>query len=89
MVDLSKVTGDELRKEIERRKIALTKPQRIAWTSADMFVASGKLRELCQDYINSLAGDGRFKDAEYHIFEAAITLFYGVDAWNWINERVE
>ena len=84
-MDLSEISNDELRKEIERRKIALTKPQMRVWTSVD----TNKLKELCQDYIDSLAGDCRFKDPEHIICEAAIELFFGEDVWGWINERIE
>ena len=94
MIEFSNISDDELRKEIERREIADTKPKpRLSGSSPALLILDDefmfKLQNLCQEYINSLAGREHFKDAEYHIFEAAITLFYGLDVWSWINERLK
>ena len=86
MVDLSIASDDDLRKEIEKRKVASAKPEPILFSLAD--ASFFLLQKLCLSYIDSLAGGEYFKDAEYHIFEAAITLFYGKDVWKWINERI-
>ncbi len=85
-MDISKVTNDELRQEIEKRKIAETKPKPLTiYTNPDV----AKFQKLCSQYIDSLAGEEYFKDHEYYIFEAAIELFYGKDVWDWINERTD
>lgn len=86
-MSLLKASNDELRQEIERRKIALTKPDQILFSLTDesMF----KLQKRCQFYIDSLAGGERYKDPEEHIFEAAIELCFGKNIWDWINKRLE
>lgn len=86
-MNLSEISSDELRKEIERREIVSTMPKLRLVPAGDGLMF--ELQNLCQSYIDSLAGEKYFKDAENHIFEAAITTFYGADVWDWINERVE
>lgn len=46
-----------------------------------------KLREICKEYIDCLYIRERFKDAEYYIFETAMTTFYGKEIFNFINSR--
>ena len=82
-MDLSKVSSDELRQEIERRKIALTKPEPVVFANTDIF----KLQKLCASEIESYASGKYFKDAEQNIYEVALELFYGKDVWDWINKR--
>jgi len=49
----------------------------------------GALKKCCQSYIDALDDpEGRTKDAEIYIFEAAMSAFYGDDVWAWINERI-
>ena len=82
--DLSELSNDELRQEIERRKIALTKPKIRNDISISDFV---KLQDLCEQYIEMMAGGEYFKDSDVHISEAAVELFYGKDVWSWISKR--
>ncbi|MCP4990913.1 MAG: hypothetical protein GY928_34180 [Colwellia sp.] len=46
------------------------------------------LREVCQQYIDDLEEHGYAdEDFDYYIYEAAITMFFGKDVWQWINHR--
>lgn len=84
-MDIEKFTDDEIRAEIERRKISATKPLSFS-TLADMDL--DRLRKLCESYIDSLAGGEQFKDPESTIFEQVISMFYGASVWDWINDRL-
>jgi hypothetical protein len=53
------------------------------------FVDSLPLRKLCQDYLEYIAGPDYHEDNDYdhYIFEAAMTAFYGLEIWEWINKQ--
>jgi len=81
-------TNDELRNEIKKREVAATKPE--ALRTDEIFPGDIRaLRGMCQDYINCLANNERYKDVENHFFEHCISMFFGASVWDWINKRLK
>ena len=81
-------TDDELRNEIKKREVAAVKPESIPVgeiASIDLVT----LRNMCQDYIDCLANNERYKDVEEVVFEQCVSMFFGASVWDWINERSE
>ena len=50
-----------------------------------------KLREICNEYLNFLAGDEYHEDNDYteYIFEAAMEAIFGQGIWDKIHELMD
>lgn len=82
---IEEIDTDDLRKELERREIE-EKTQAIprAVESPDLTA----LKEICREYIDDLAEDGRAdEDYNEYVFEVAIQTFYGDSVWEWVSAR--
>ncbi len=81
-MDIKEATFDELEEELKRRKIKReAKPQ----------IRLGEMKELeeaCKEYIDDIHNGEIDIDTE-HIFEAALTMFYGNGIWDWLSKKQE
>ncbi len=87
MYDIKDVSDEELRDEVERRKVAQEeerKPKQLA------VIDDSTLRESCQEYIDSV-GENEDRDCnlENFVFEAALEAVFGKQVWKWFNESLE
>ena len=88
MTDLSKISKEELKEEIEKREKEeeeREKPLPLPMIDQDFT----QVIKLCESYINDLDKDGWVdEDMDHYIFEAAMEAVYGKSVWEWINKKL-
>lgn len=84
MIDLRNATDDEIKSELERRKLKSEIPAPEPLTEPNWL----PLFKMAIDYIDQLDKQGWVDDdLEHYIFESAMEAVYGEDVWNFINSR--
>lgn len=86
MTDLTNISEEELRSEINRRRMEKElseKPIPLQDMNFD------KLIGMCRDYMSQIMNGTRDDDdIKEYIFEAAIEAVYGKKVWPWINKKL-